>query len=77
MTFNPSYAELMGREMQKIRLKEAERERLINTYTLANPSTARKIWLLFLDRWQGIWNRKRGQKNYLPISKMEGKSPSL
>ena len=77
MTFNPSYAEMMGREMQKIRLKEAERERLINSFTLANPSTARKIWLLFLDRWGNIWNRKRNQRNYLPISGMEGKSPSL
>jgi hypothetical protein len=77
MTFNPSYAELLGREQYKIRLEEAKRERLINTLTLANPSLTRKIWLILLDRMQTLWHPKRSQKNYHPISRIEGKSHSL
>ena len=69
MTFNPHYAELTGRELHKIRLKEAEHQRLIRYYTLANPSTARKIWLLFLDRWQNIWNRKQVPKRFVSVSR--------
>lgn len=77
MTFNPSYAELMGREQYRIRLKEAERARLINTMTLANPSTAKKIWLILRDRWTNLWGRSHTQKRYHPVSGMEGKSHSL
>jgi len=77
MTFNPNYAELLGRELHKIRIEEAAQQRLIRQATLANPSGARKIWLIFRSRWQSFWYRKPAQKPYLPVSKIPGKSTSL
>lgn len=77
MTFNPSYAELLGREQYKIRLKDAEQARLIKTMTLANPSTTKKIWLILRDRWTNLWSRNQVEKRYSPVSRLEGKSHSL
>ena len=76
MTFNPSYAELSGRELQRIRFEEAKRERLINMITLANPSTSKKVFLIFRDRWMNFW--KQGSKGKIspPISPVPGSSPS-
>lgn len=77
MTYIPSNAEIMGRELQWVRLQEAERQRLIRAATLANPSSARKIWLILRDRWQMIWNLKSDRKIYPPISHVPEKSTSL
>ena len=77
MTFNPGYAEILGRELQRARLKEAEQQRLIRTATLAGPSRARKIWLILRDRWQTTWTRKSDRKIYPPISHVPKNSTSL
>lgn len=72
MTFNASYAEILGRELQRDRLREARKERLIRTATLANPPTARKIWLILKTRWQVFWNEwVRPRKTY-PEGRLPG-----
>lgn len=76
MTFIPSNAEILGRELRSVRLQEAERQRLIRTATLANPSSARKIWLILRDRWQTFSNRKSDRKVYPPISPVPKSSTS-
>ena len=55
MTLYPNHAELLGREMQRVRLEEAERQRLIRTVVLANPTWERKIWLILRYRWSYFW----------------------
>jgi len=77
MTFNPSYAEIMGRELRSVRLQEAEQQRMIRAVTLANPSRAWKIWLILRDRWGTIWNRNSDRKIYPPISHIPKNSTSL
>jgi len=77
MTFNPGYAEILGRELQRVRLQEAKQQRLILTATLASPSRARKIWLILRDRWQTFWTRKFDRKIYPPISHVPENSTSL
>ncbi|TFG49800.1 MAG: hypothetical protein E4H33_01530 [Anaerolineales bacterium] len=77
MTFNPSYAELLGKELQRNRMHEAERERLIRKAAAWNPSLSRKLSVIFRSYWDEFWsNEKRGSK-YIPISHVPKKSPSL
>ena len=77
MTLYPNHAEFFGREMQRVRLEEAERQRLIRTATLANPTWERKIWLTLRYRWSSFWNRYRNRKVYHPVSTVPRNSHSL
>ena len=77
MTFNPSYYELLGRELIKERRKEAERERLIRSLTPANPSPLKKVWYVLKSRWQDSRRRKIGQQGYPSISPLPKNSHSL
>lgn len=77
MTINPMYLNLYSEQLQKMRLEEAARQRLIRTATLGNPSGVRKIWLILRDRWGNLWNRKRDQKTYTIFPPVPGKSPSM
>lgn len=77
MTFNPSYADLLGKELQMQRMREAEKERLIRKATAWNPPLPRKISVILLSRWQELWARRRKIRQYIPISRVPKKSPSL
>ena len=77
MTFNPGYAELLGKELQMQRMREAEKERLIRKVTAWNPSPSRKISVILRTRWQEYWTRRRKVRQYIPISRVPKKSPSL
>ena len=77
MTFNSNYAELLGRELQRDRMQEAERERLIKQVSGWNPSHAEKTLIILQDRWSRFWSRVTGRKSYIPISQVPKKSPSI
>jgi len=75
--YNPSYSEILGREQLKIRRLEAERERLIRSLTLANPSTLKKIWYIFQARWQESRMGERRQQSSSAIPPLVKKPHSL
>ena len=77
MTFNPSYAELLGKELQMQRMREAEKERLIRKTTAWNPPVFRKLYVILRTRWQDIWKGRREKRDYPPISQLPENSPSL
>lgn len=77
MTFNPSYADLLGKELQMQRTREAERERLIRRATAWNPSLSRKISAILRTRWRHFWDTRRKTNQYQTISHIPKKSPSL
>jgi len=77
MTFNPNYAELLGRELQRDRMREAERERLIKQVSGWNPGLIGKVLIILQERWSKFWSRVIGRKTYIPISRIPKNSPSL
>jgi hypothetical protein len=77
MTFNPSYAVLLGKELQMQRMREAEKERLIRKATAWNPSFSRKLTVIFRSRWHDYWMGKRKDRQYVPLSHLPKKSHSL
>lgn len=77
MTFNANYAELLGRELQRNRMREAEKERLIRKASAWNPPLSRKLSLILSSRWQNYWSRKAKQKKFIPMHQVPKKSPSL
>ncbi len=76
MSYIPSNAELMGREMLRVRLQEAEKQRLIRIAALANLPETRKTWSVLRNRWFSFWNRNQDRKIY-PISSVTGNSHSI
>jgi len=77
MTFNPSYAELLGKELQIQRMREAEKERLVRKATAWNPHLSRKISVILRTRWQEYRTRRRKDRRYIPVSRVPKKSTSL
>ena len=77
MTFNPSYAELLGKELQIQRMREAEKERLVRKATAWNPNLSRKISVILRTRWQEYRTRLRKDRRYIPVSRVPKKSTSL
>jgi hypothetical protein len=78
MTLNPSYLQLLGRELQRDRMREAEKERLINQAIGRNPSRpGRKIMSMLSSNWKAFWNRIFRKREYMPLSEMPEKSPSI
>jgi len=77
MTFNPSYAELLGKEMQMQRMREAKRERLIRQVSGWKPSSAKKLFIIVRSRWSNYWSRVIRKKGNIPISRIPKNSPSL
>ena len=77
MTFNPSYAELLGKELQMQRMREAEKERLIRKVTAWNPPISRKISVILQTRWEDLWRSRGESKRYHPISQIQKKSTSI
>ena len=77
MTFNPGYAELSGMELQRDRMREAEKQRLIRTVTPADPSTVKKVWIIFRSRWKDLRKPKFKIEHYPPIPPLPKKSQSL
>jgi hypothetical protein len=73
MTFNPSYAELLGKELERNRMREAERERLIHKATAWKPPLRRKVYVILRARWEDFWQTKK----YPPISQVPKKSTSI
>ncbi len=68
MTFNLNYAELLGRELERDRMREAESERLVRQVSGWNPNPTEKTLIIHRDRWNNIWSR---------ISQMPDKLTSL
>ena len=77
MTFNPSYAELLGRELQKDRMREAERQRLIDQAVGWNPGPIGKLLIIIRSRWSKFRKPDFVKIGYVPITKLPKKSPSL
>lgn len=77
MTFNPSYAELLGKELQMQRMREAEKNRLIRKATAWNPPLSRKISVFLRTSWQKFWTERRKARRYMPISHVPKNSPTL
>ncbi len=75
MTFNPDYAELLGAELQRQRMREAQQERLIRQVSKQEPSLIKKIQVILRARWSDLWDR--GSHKYPPISRMPKNSTSL
>lgn len=76
MTFNPSYAELLGKELQMRRMREADKERLIRKATAWNPALSRKLMVIIRSRWHDYWSGRRKDRQYLPISNVPKSSHS-
>jgi hypothetical protein len=76
MTFSPGYAEFIGKELQRDRMREAERERLINQATAWNPPLPKKLSVILRSRWHDFWTSLKKDK-YPPISQVPKSSPSL
>jgi len=76
MTFNPNFAELLGKELQMQRMREADHERLVRKATTWNPPLSRKIFVIFCSRWQEFWASRREDRQYTPISKVPKSSTS-
>jgi len=77
MTFNPGYAELLGKELEMQRMREAEKERLIRKATAWNPQLSRKLKVIIQSRWNDFWASRRKDRQFIPISHVPEKSPSL
>jgi len=77
MTFDPGYEELLGKELQMQRMREAEKYRLLRRARAWNPSISRKIYVVLRTRWQSIWTRRRKNRQYIPNSHVPKNSPSL
>jgi hypothetical protein len=77
MTFNANYAELLGRELQRDRMREAERERLIRQVSGWNPGLAGKLLIVLQEHWSKFWSRVSRKKGYIPISQLPKNSPSI
>ena len=75
MTFYPDYAQLLGAELQRQRMREAQKERLIRQVSKQEPSLLTKILVILRARWSDLWDRSSHQ--YPPISRMPKNSPSL
>ena len=76
MTFNPNYEELLGKELQMQRMREAEKDRLIRKATAGNPPLSRKISVILRTHWQKLWAERRKARRYMPISHVPKNSPS-
>lgn len=77
MTFNPFYADLIGRELIKSRMGEAEQERLIKQAAGWNPGWARKLLIILQTHWNKYWPRFSRRKGFIPLSQVPRKSTSL
>ena len=76
MTFNSSYAEMMGKELRMQRTREAEKERLIRKATAWNPPLMKKIVVILWTRWRELWTGRRKGRRYIPVSHLPKNSPS-
>ena len=76
MTFNPGYAELLGRELEMQRMREAEKERLIRKATAWNKPLSRKLLVIIRSRWHDYRVGRRKKRQYLPISNVSKSSHS-
>jgi hypothetical protein len=78
MTINPIYAELLGKELQRDRLREAEKERLINQVIGRNHAGHHwKVFSALSSQGRAFWNRIIRKKGYIPISREPKKSPIM
>lgn len=77
MTFNPNYAELLGRELQRDRLREASRERLIRSMTPANPSSLTKVWSILRNRGRDLGRQIFKPGQIYPATRLPEDSHSL
>ena len=75
MTFNPGYAELLGKELGRQRMREAEKERLVREASRHEPSLAKKILVIMRSRWSDFWGGDTHK--YPPISQVPKNSTTL
>lgn len=76
MTFNPGYAELLGKELQRNRMREAERERLVRKAAAWNTPISRKLYVILRSHWKEFWSKAGRDSKYIPISPVPKKSTS-
>ena len=77
MTFTPNHAELLGLEMQRDRMREAEKERLIRQVSGWKPAPAEKLFIIFRSHWKDLWSRIGNERVYLPATQLPKKTSSL
>jgi len=77
MTINFYNAEMLGKELQKDRLWEAEHERLIKVAAGWNPSPAKKLLLIFRTRLNDLSPQVFKKKGFIPLSQVPKNSPSM
>jgi len=68
MTFNFNNAELLGKELGRDRMREAEKERLIKQSSGWNPGPIEKFLNGFRTRWNRSWFRFVNRKVYISFS---------
>lgn len=77
MTYNSLFAELLGKELQMQRMREAEKERLIRKATAWDPPLRRKLLVILQTRWEDFWRSRGESKRYPLISQVPKKSSSI
>ena len=75
MTINPGYAELLGKELGRQRMREADQERLVRQVSRYQPSLAKKVLVILRSRWSEIWERDKHR--YPSISQLPKNSTNL
>ena len=75
MAIYPSNTDLLGRELQRDRLKEAENWRLIKQANAWNPTMIKKLTVILQSRWKKFWSGLFNKERYIPISKAPKSKP--
>jgi hypothetical protein len=77
MTINFYNPQILGRELQRDRMREAEQERLIKQVSGWNPSTTAKLFPIVGSYWKNFWSRVFRKGVYIPLSQLPKNSTSL
>ena len=77
MTFNLCHAELLGRELQRERLREAERERLIYQITGSKSALHGLLRSNLHSQWNEYWSSVSGNKTDISLTKTPKRSSSI
>ena len=78
MIINPINFELLGKELHRDRLSEAENEHLVNLATGRTPiRPGRKVLLILSSNWRAFWNRILRNSDHIPISGTPEKTLSM
>ena len=76
MTINPSYADIIAREMGRDRQRDTEQWKLIQLVMKSKPSKIQGWLKAAKIRWQTFISNLKGKRGYIPISQTPKESPS-